>query len=134
MVVTAMCQRRFGLRTEGISWPQQADEALCAKLFEHIFAMGNFGQKLEANQKSVASVLRDRSLWQVLKSLPKVGESNWALCRSHPWLKPFAGGYQAGLYLYRLVHELYNLSIVLVIRERRRVRRTLALMDELGLP
>ena len=133
IVMTAMCQRCFGLRTAGISWPQSAEEPLCRELFEHIFSMGNFGQKLEANQKSAAAMLRDRSLFQVLGSLQKVGVENWALCRKHPVLRPFAWLYQSLLYLYRIFAEKYNMSIFLVIQERRRYRSVLQLMEKLGL-
>ena len=84
IVITAMCQRYFGLRTEGISWTQNADAALCEELFDHIYVMGNFGNQLEANQKSAAGMLRDRSLLCVLKDLQKVGLDHWELCRSHP--------------------------------------------------
>ena len=133
ITTTAMCQRYFGLRTEGISWTRSADAALCEELFNHIDAMGNFGQKLEANQKSAAGMLRDRSLLRVLMSLQKVGVDNWALCHKHPWLKPFAWLYQMVLYIYRVIAERYNMSISLVRKERRRVRKTLELMKKLGL-
>ena len=133
IVITAMCQRYFGLRTEGISWPQNADAALCEELFDHIYAMGNFGNQLEANQKSAAGMLRDRSLLCVLKDLQKVGLDNWELCRSHPWLRPFAWLYQIFLYLYRIITERYNMSVLLVIKERRRFRKTMELMKKLGL-
>ena len=133
IVITAMCQRYFGLRTEGISWPQNADAALCEELFDHIHAMGNFGNQLEANQKSAAGMLRDRSLLCVLKDLQKVGLDNWELCRAHPWLRPFAWLYQIFLYLYRIITERYNMSILLVIKERRRFRKTMELMKKLGL-
>ena len=133
IVITAMCQRYFGLRTEGISWPQNADAALCEELFDHIHAMGNFGNQLEANQKSAAGMLRDRSLLCVLKDLQKVGLDNWELCRAHPWLRPFAWLYQIFLYLYRIITERYNMSVLLVIKERRRFRKTMELMKKLGL-
>ena len=133
VVITAMCQRYFGLRTEGISWTQNADAPLCDELFDHIYAMGNFGNQLEANRKSAAGMLRDRSLLCVLKDLQKVGLDNWALCRSHPWLRPFAWLYQIFLYLYRIITERYNMSIPLVIKERRRFRKTMELMKKLGL-
>lgn len=133
VVVTAMCQRYFGLRTADITWTERADAALCEELFEHIYTMGNFGRKLEANGKSAAGMLRDRSLWQVLGSLQKVGLDNWALCHKHPWLKPFAWLYQIFLYFYRIITERYNMSIALVRKERRRVRKTLELMKKLGL-
>lgn len=133
IVVTAMCQRYFGLRTAGITWAQGVDTALCEELFQHIYAMGNFGQRLEAIDKTAASVLRDRSLWQVLGGLQKVGMDNWALCRKHPWLKPFAWLYQACLYVYRIITEQYNMSPALVKRERRRVAKALELMGKLGL-
>lgn len=134
VVVTAMCQRYFGLRTADITWTERADAALCEELFEHIYTMGNFGRKLEANGKSAAGMLRDRSLWQVLGSLQKVGLDNWALCHKHPWLKPFAWLYQIFLYFYRIITERYNMSIALVQKERRRVKKTLELMKKLGLP
>ena len=133
IVITAMCQRYFGLRTEGISWTQNADAALCEELFDHIYVMGNFGNQLEANQKSAAGMLRDRSLLCVLKDLQKVGLDNWELCRSHPWLRPFAWLYQTFLYLYRIITERYNMSVLLVIKERRRFRKTMELMKKLGL-
>ena len=109
------------------------DETLCDKLFEHIFSMGNFGRKLEANQNSAAGILRDNSLLSILTSLQEFGLENWQLCHRHPWLRPFAWLYQIYLYLYRVITERYNMSIVLVVKERRRVRRTMELMDKLGL-
>lgn len=133
IVVTAMCQRYFGLRTAGITWPAAADEALCEELYEHIYAMGNFGRRLKARGKTAASVLRDRSLLEVLMDLQKVGLDNWRLCHTHPWLKPFAWLYQALLYLYRIVTEGYNMSPQLVKEERRRVAKTLELMKKLEL-
>lgn len=133
IAITAMCQIYFGLRTEGISWPQNADAAVCGELFDHINSMGNFGEKLKANQKSAAGMLRDRSLLSVLKDLQKVGLDNWELCRRYPWLKPFAWLYQIFLYLYRIITERYNMSISLVIKERRRFRKTMDLMNKLGL-
>ena len=133
IVITAMCQRYFGLRTEGISWPQNADAALCEELFDHIYVMGNFGNQLEANQKSAAGMLRDCSLPSILTGLQKSGQENWQLCHRHPWLRPFAWLYQIFVYLYRMITERYNMSIILVVKERRRVRRTMELMDKLGL-
>ena len=133
IAVTAMCQRYFGLRTEEITWTRDADGALCQELFEHIYVMGNFGRSLEANGKTAASKLRDRSLWQVLKGLQKVGLDNWALCRKLPWLKPFAWLYQSFLYFYRIIAEGYNMSPALVKQERRRVAKTLELMKKLDL-
>lgn len=133
IAITAMCQKYFGLRTAGISWTQSAEQSLCEELFRHIDAMGNFGKKLEANGNSAAGMLRDRTLPQVLMGLQKVGLDNWALCHRHPWLRPFAWLYQIGCYLYRIVAEKWNLSVLLVRKERRRVRDTLALMDKLGL-
>ena len=133
ITMTAMCQKYFGLRREGISWTQSADTALCDKLFDHIFSMGNFGRKLEANQNSAAGILRDNSLLSILTSLQEFGLENWQLCHRHPWLRPFAWLYQIYLYLYRVITERYNMSIVLVVKERRRVRRTMELMDKLGL-
>lgn len=133
IVVTAMCQRYFGLRTEGISWTRGADAALCEELFDHINGMGNFGNKLKVNENSVAWILRDNSLLCVLMDLQKLGVENWAFCRRHPWLRPFAWLYQIFLYLYRIITEKYNMSLVLVVKERKRVRKALELMKKLGL-
>lgn len=133
ITVTAMCQKYFGLRREDISWTQGADGALCEELFDHISSMGNFGRKLEANQNSAAGMLRDRSLLWVVKNLQKMGLENWAFCRRHPAFRPFAWLYQILLYIYRAITERYNMSIILVVKERRRVRRTMELMEKLGL-
>ena len=133
ITVTAMCQKYFGLRRVGISWTQGVDETLCDKLFDHIFSMGNFGRKLKANQNSAAGMLRDCSLPSILTGLQKSGQENWQLCHRHPWLRPFAWLYQIFVYLYRMITERYNMSIILVVKERRRVRRTMELMDKLGL-
>lgn len=134
VVITAMCQRYFGLRTEDISWPQGADSELCGELFAHISSMGNFGRSLEANHKSAAGMLRDRSLLQVLGSLQEVGCNNWKLCQAHPWLKPFAWLYQIFLYLYRIVTEKYNMSVSLVRKERKRYKKATHMMEKLGFP
>lgn len=134
VVVTAMCQQYFGLRTDGISWAQSADKRLCEELFDHIFSMGNFGRSLEANHKSAAGMLRDRSLISVLMDLQKVGLNNWTLCHRHSWLKPFAWLYQIFLYLYRIITEKYNMSVSLVRKERKRYKKATRMMEKLGLP
>lgn len=133
VVITAMCQRFFGLRTDGISWPQGADMALCGELFDHIGAMGNFGRELEANHKSVAGLLREGTLPQMLGRLQKAGLQNWALCRRHRWLRPFAWLHESWVYVSCVVTQNYNLSFLLVLRERRRVRKAETLMRRLGL-
>ena len=48
-------------------------------------------------------------------------------------LRPFAWLYQSLLYLYRIFAEKYNMSIFLVIQERRRYKSVLQLMEKLGL-
>lgn len=133
VVVTAMCQQYFGLRTDGISWPQSADKGLCEELFDHLFSMGNFGRSLEANHKSAAGMLRDRSLISVLLDLQKEGCKNWKQCHTHPWLKGFAWLYQIFLYLYRIIKEQYNMSPSLVIKERKRYKKATHMMEKLGL-
>lgn len=133
VILTAMCQRFFGLRTEGITWPQKADTALCHELFDHISAMGNFGRELAANHKSVAGLLREGTLPQMLARLQKSGLENWALCRNHRWLRPFAWLYQSWVCVRCVFTQNYNLSFLLVLRERRRVRKAGALMRRLGL-
>lgn len=133
VVITAMCQQFFGLRTEGISWPQGANTALCQELFDHIYAMGNFGRELGANHKSVAGLLREGTLPQMLGRLQKAGLQNWALCRRNRWLRPFAWLYQSWAYVRCVLTRNYNLSFLLVLRERRRVRKAQALMGRLGL-
>lgn len=132
VTITAMCQQYFGLR-EDIRWTKAADRELCRELFAHIDAMGNFGRKLEATPKSAAAMLRDRSLLQVLGSLQKVGLDNWELSRRHPWLKPFAWLHQGVSVLQRSLDEKYNMSLPLVIQERRRVRKALQLMQRMKL-
>lgn len=132
VTITAMCQQYFGLR-EDIRWTKAADRELCRELFAHIDTMGNFGRKLEATPKSAAAMLRDRSLLQVLGSLQKVGLDNWELSRRHPWLRPFAWLYQALNYGYRIFAEKYNMSLPLVIQERRRVRKISELMQKMKL-
>lgn len=133
VVMTAMCQRFFGLRTDGISWPQEADTALCGELFDHISAMGNFGRELEANHKSLALLFREGTIPQMLGRLQKAGLDRWALCRRHRWLRPFAWLYPSWAYVRCVLTQNYNLSFLLVLQERRRVRKAQALMDRLGL-
>lgn len=133
VTITAMCQQYFGLR-EDIRWTKAADRELCRELFAHIDTMGNFGRKLEATPKSAAAMLRGISLTQALAILQKTGLDSWELCHRYPWLKPFAWLRRGVSVLNCSLAEKYNMSLPLVIQERRRVRKALGLMRRLNLP
>ncbi len=89
MVVTKMCQKYLGLRTENITWCNEADEKLCDDLMEFIMGQGNFGVK--AMDEKTAKVLSGYSSPKTMFSkLQEVGKSQWKILEKYPILTPVA--------------------------------------------
>lgn len=97
--VTKMCQMHLGLPREGITWCDDADEALCDQLLDYLFQSGNFGYKDAGSSAAVNALSRSRD--GLFRNLQKSGERNWKLLKTCPWLKPFAWLYQIFRYARR---------------------------------
>ena len=99
VTVTRMCQIYLGLRTD-ITWCNGADEALCARLMNHIFSQGNFGRKRESGANRAAAVIQiSVNLPAFFRVLQHRGLINWNAAKKYPILRPFA-------WLYQLLHYI----------------------------
>lgn len=133
IIITAMCQQYLGLDKDRITWCRNADAKICRELIYHILSMGNFGNKLEENEKGLAKLLRYRSPLWLCKNLQRIGLENWSAVRKYPILKPFAWIYQIGRYLSHALSGEYNMSLSLVWKDRKRTAEASDLMRKLGL-
>lgn len=94
IAITRMCQIYLGLRQD-ILWCQDADEALCEELMEHILCQGNFGRRTPKQFNTAVGVISAaRSLPRLLKVLQRIGMQRWHAAQRHRILRPFAWLYQ----------------------------------------
>lgn len=133
MIITAMCQKYFGLRTDGIAWTQGVEDAVCDELFEHILSMGNFGRNLKSNQQGLAKRLRDHNLFSLLRFTQHVGLRTWKASQRYHLIKPFAWVYQIYRFLSHAKERNYDMSLSSIVEDRKRTKRVDKLMKELGL-
>ena len=101
MIVTRMCQIYLGLDEQKITWCSNIEERLCHNLMEYIMEQGNFGRKVEDNEKVVKIFLRNRTIIDFCKMLQRNGSKNWKLLEKCHFLYPFAWCYQLCRYIYR---------------------------------
>ena len=88
IAVTRMCELYLGLREH--EWCSAVDEGLCSELMDYILACGNFGRKVDPNQKmAVSRAIELNHPIRLLKELQTRGVSNWEAARN-PFLRPFA--------------------------------------------
>lgn len=88
--VTKLCQKWMGLRTEGITWCENADEALCEELLKYLLEKGNFGRKEGEKGKAATVFSRGWGIVDIFKSAQKNGRIYWKVLKKYPWLWPFA--------------------------------------------
>ena len=94
IVTTKMCQKYFGLRTNNISWCNEADESLCDELMNFIMEQGNFG--IKAMDEKTAKVLSGYSSPKIMfNKLQEVGKAEWGILEKYPILAPVAFVYGA---------------------------------------
>lgn len=100
VTVTRMCQMYLGLRTDGITWCANADEALCHELLEFILHQGNFGRKNPHGSNRAAAVIGvSKNPISLFRVLQETGCKNWELLDRYPFLKPFAWLHQIIRYI-----------------------------------
>lgn len=100
VTVTRMCQMYLGLRSS-LTWCSHAEEDLCRDLMEYVLEQGNFGRKKGTDHNKTVFVLSAaQNIPHFLKLLHRHGCINWKATQKYPWLKPFAGVYQAGRYVH----------------------------------
>lgn len=99
VTVTKMCQMYLGLKTEGISWCNAADEQLCRDLMKLTMERGNFGQKLGDSKKAVPVLGLMSDIRRIPTLLQEHGCHNWKALKKYPFLKPFAWLYQLWRYI-----------------------------------
>lgn len=133
ITVTSMCQKYFGLRTDGMTWMQDADDKVCEELFFYIMHMGNFGINLEINKESLAKRICKRDFFSMLRFTQYIGMNTWKAVQKHHWLKPFAWIYQIKLFFLHAKQRNYDMSLRSVVEEKKRIKRVNNLMKELGL-
>lgn len=100
-VAARLGQEVFGLPEE-LRWCRDEDEALCGELLQEVLRTGNFGRKKPDQGKTewrAEGALSGFHRYGFFRHLQKRGEVNWIAYHRHPWLRPFAGVYQAFRYL-----------------------------------
>lgn len=89
-IVTRMCQIYLGLGQENITWCEDIDDDICAKLMDYIMEQGNFGKKVMEEDKGVRILAQIHNPVQLFFLLQKKGEKNWDAVKKYPILRPFA--------------------------------------------
>lgn len=103
IVVTKMCQKYLGLRTENITWCSRADEGLCDDLMDFIMGQGNFG--IKAMDEKTAKVLSGYNNPKImLRKLQEVGKLKWTVLKKYPMLTHVAFVY-GGIFSVRTLLE-----------------------------
>lgn len=131
--VTRACQLYLGMRTDGVQWCQDADEAVCLRFMEFLANSGNFGNKIETNRAGLAKTIRYRTIWSILSRLQYFGEDNWKLLKKHPWLRPFAWLYQIFRFMNHIFTRGYDMSFQSVTADRKWQSDTEKLCQDMGL-
>ncbi len=104
VTVTRMCQIYLGLRQD-ITWCQNADEALCEELLEHILHQGNFGRRAPKKLNTAVRIISaTRNIPRLFKELQRIGMQNWRAAQKHRILRPFAWLYQ----LFRFIGRAFK--------------------------
>ena len=98
--VTKLCQRHLGLRTDGITWCMDAEDAVCDDFLAYLAAQGNFGTKVDFQEESGARIMsKVRNPIQCFRMLQKIGCERWDAVQKHPKLKYIAWLYQILIYI-----------------------------------
>jgi hypothetical protein len=101
ITVTYMGQMFIGLPKKKLNWCKGADKRLCTELMDYIFRSGNLGCGYGQCSDVINAVLNTNEQG-IFRNLEARGIYNWAACRKHKWLKPFAWIYQIFRYIKKI--------------------------------
>lgn len=93
ITVTYICKTWIGLPNYPV-WCEKADQATAEELLEMIMESGNFGSKLEKDNRSVKQGITWYKQEGVFKRLQSRGMANWKAAQKYRVLRPFAWMYQ----------------------------------------
>lgn len=124
ITVTKMCQKYLGLRTENITWCNEADEKLCDDLMKFIMEQGNFG--IKAMDEKTAKVLSGYSSPKIMiNKLQEIGKTEWKLLERYPILTPVAFIYGGTFSIWTLLKQKGGLKRTMedfrLARQRKRL-------------
>ena len=102
--ITKLCQKYLGLRKEGITWCNDANDNVCDELLAFIMGQGNFGKKKGLNDKTAKVISGYSNLSLLIGKLQEVGESEWQAMQEFSLLKPVAWAY-GGIKAIRLLFK-----------------------------
>ena len=92
ITVTRMCEMYLGLSKH--EWCSSANEELCTELMDYILECGNFGVKVNPDQKAAVNhAIELNHPIRLLKELQARGVDNWEAA-SNPLVRPFAWVWQ----------------------------------------
>lgn len=97
--VTRMCQIYLGLQQDSITWCRDVNDNICKKLMAYIMEQGNFGRKINEQDKGVKIVGEFHNPIQFLYLLQERGEKNWMLLKKYPIFRRFAWFYMGCRYI-----------------------------------
>lgn len=91
-VMTKTAQNYLGLKKDGITWCDDADDEICERLIQYIFACDNFGVSSEDDE----AVHRMGTIFRAgfFRSFDKAALDHVPVARKHAVLRPIAWGYQ----------------------------------------
>lgn len=99
-IVTRTCQIYLGLRDD-ITWCQDIEPEICARLIQYVMDQGNFGNKADYNNQSMDVIVRSSGIKKLFINLQRQGSYNWKILKKYPRLTPFAWLYQGIRYIRR---------------------------------
>ena len=128
VTVTRMCEMYLGLPER--KWCAGADGDTCRELMDYVLACGNFGYKLDQDEKASVRLLAGaRSVKGFMHLLRKRGMINLGT-QKYPILNPFVVLYQGARYLLKGLFRTH--SIRKLKAEFSESRRRNRLLDALG--
>ena len=130
VIVTAMCQKYIGLRSD-ITWTSElSDHSVCDELMEYVIEHGNFGRKKAEYSKAVSVLRYAENPVKFLKEAQKTGCRTWKALEKHKWLKPFALFYQTLRWIKR--GRKSGMNVVSVIEASKKENYETELLRKIG--
>lgn len=126
---TLLCKRYLGLN--GVTWCDNADEALADELLAYLFDKGNFGRKQEFYSNKTVEVMHSlNNPKQFFDYLVAGGMLHWEAARKYRILKPLAPFYQIGHLVRKGLSRKTSLSALGM--ELKQSQREADFLDRLG--
>ena len=107
LALTRLSRDRMGL-PESVPGCETIDPSLSDRLLDRFLSDGNFGDKVEEQERPVESVtlsIRNGNFFSLLQS---AGQANWKACQKHPFLRHFAFIYQFFRFLGKGIARLFS--------------------------